>query len=177
MTFKLIEAIEVLERTPQILAHFLSGLSEGWLTCNEGEGTWTVSEVIEHLIEAEKNNWIPRLEFILKEGETHSFPAFDRFSHLNIKGERTIEGNLLAFKTRRAQSLIQLKELVNHESQLELTGFHPAFGQVKVRELLSSWVVHDMTHITQIVRVMSERYREDVGPWVEYLGVLNRQKK
>jgi hypothetical protein len=174
MNFNMEEAIEVLERTPRTLASFLSGLSEGWLQCNEGEGTWNASEVIEHLIEGEKTNWIPRLEFILQEGESQPFPPFDRFSHLKGKTERSIEEKLLEFKTLRAQNITKLKVLIEPELHLELTGSHPAFGQVKLRELLSAWVVHDLTHIAQIVRVMAERYRADVGPWIEYLGILKK---
>jgi hypothetical protein len=174
MNFNIEEAIEVLERTPRTLASFLSGLSEGWLQCNEGEGTWNASEVIEHLIEGEKTNWIPRLEFILQEGESQPFPPFDRFSHLKGKTERSIEEKLLEFKTLRAQNITKLKVLIEPELHLELTGSHPAFGQVKLRELLSAWVVHDLTHIAQIVRVMAERYRADVGPWIEYLGILKK---
>jgi hypothetical protein len=174
MNFNMEEAIEVLERTPRTLASFLSGLSEGWLQCNEGEGTWNASEVIEHLIEGEKTNWIPRLEFILQEGESQPFPPFDRFSHLKGKTERSIEEKLLEFKTLRAQNITKLKVLIEPELYLELTGSHPAFGQVKLRELLSAWVVHDLTHIAQIERVMAERYRADVGPWIEYLGILKK---
>jgi hypothetical protein len=174
MNFNMEEAIEVLERTPRTLASFLSGLSEGWLQCNEGEGTWNASEVIEHLIEGEKTNWIPRLEFILQEGESQPFPPFDRFSHLKGKTERSNEEKLLEFKTLRAQNITKLKVLIEPELHLELTGSHPAFGQVKLRELLSAWVVHDLTHIAQIVRVMAERYRADVGPWIEYLGILKK---
>jgi hypothetical protein len=168
------EAIEVLERTPQTLEYFLSGLSDGWLQCNEGEGTWNVFEVVGHLIEAEKNNWIPRLEFILREGESTPFPPFDRYSHLNERSDRTIEQKLLEFKTIRTLNITKLKVLIEPELHLELTGSHPAFGVVKLRELLSAWVVHDLTHIAQIVRVMSERYRADVGPWKEYLGILKK---
>ena len=84
MNFKLQEAIDILEQTPNALEAFLAGLSDGWLTCNEGQGTWNVSEVIGHLIEGEKNDWIPRLEIILMEGESRPFPEFDRFSH--VKG-------------------------------------------------------------------------------------------
>jgi hypothetical protein len=132
MNFNMKEAIEVLERTPQTLEHFLSGLSDRWLQCNEGEGTWNVSEVIEHLIEGEKNNWIPRLQFILQEGESKPFPPFDRYSHLNEKVERTIEQKLLEFKTIRAQNITKLKGLIDPDLHLELTGTHPAFGsQVK----------------------------------------------
>lgn len=176
MNLNMKEAIEVLERTPQTLEYFLSDLSEGWLQYNEGEGTWNVSEVIEHLIEGEKNNWIPRLEFILQEGESKPFPPFDRFSHLNDRVGRSMKQRFLEFKTIRAQNITKLKSLIKPELHFELTGSHPEFGVVKLRELLSTWVVHDLTHISQIVRVMAERYRADVGPWKEYLGILKRNE-
>lgn len=174
MNFNLKEAIEILEHTPQTLEKLLSCLSAGWLQCNEGEGTWNTSEVIEHLIEAEKNNWIPRLEFILQKGKEGAFPPFDRYAHLNKESASSIEEKLLEFKKVRIQNLHQLKLLVKHEKHLEVRGEHPEFGEVKVRELLSTWVAHDLTHIAQIVRVMAERYREDVGPWGEYLGILKK---
>lgn len=174
MNFNLKEAVEVLERTPQTLEFFLSGLSDVWLHCKEGEGTWDVTEVIEHLIEGEKNNWIPRLEFILQEGECKPFPSFDRYAHLINRSERSIEQAFLEFKTIRALNTAKLSERVDLEVHLERTGLHPKFGTVKLKELLSTWVVHDLTHIAQIVRVMAERYRTDVGPWKEYLGILKR---
>ena len=174
MNFNMKEAVDVLERTPQTLEYFLSGSSDRWLHCNEGEGTWNVSEVIEHLIEGEKNNWIPRLEFILKEGESKPFPPFDRYAHLNERSERSIEQKLFEFKTVRALNITKLKVLTESDMHLGLTGSHPALGVVKISELLSTWVVHDLTHIAQIVRVMAKRYSMDVGPWKEYLGVLKR---
>ena len=174
MNFTLAEAIEILERTPQSLEHLVTGLSENWLKCKEGEGTWTVSEVIDHLIEGEKTNWIPRVMFLLVEGENKSFPPFDRFSHLDEKQERSIEEKLLEFKMLRSENIAKLKTLVKSDEQLELTGLHPALGVVKLRQLISTWVVHDLSHMAQIVRVMSERYRLDVGPWIEYLGILKK---
>ncbi|WP_078549112.1 DinB family protein [Litchfieldia alkalitelluris] len=177
MNFKMKEAIEMLERTPKTLEYFVSGLSNGWLLCNEGEGTWNVSEVIEHLIEGEKNNWIPRLEMILQEGESKAFPPFNRYSHLNNdEPTNSIENSLLEFKQLRSDNILKLGTIIDPESHLELTGIHPAFGVVKVRELISTWVIHDLTHISQIVRVMAERYRTDVGPWSEYLGILKKSK-
>jgi hypothetical protein len=173
MNFNLNEAIEVLERTPQTLEFFLSGLSGGWLQCNEGEGTWNASEVIDHIIEGEKNNWIPRLECILQEGESNIFPPFDRFAHLKSE-DRPIEEKLEEFRTIRQMTLSQLKKLAEAGLDLEATGMHPEFGVVKARELISTWVVHDMTHMSQILRVMSDRYRGDVGPWAAYLGILRK---
>ncbi|MEC2075802.1 DinB family protein [Metabacillus fastidiosus] len=174
MNFNMGEAIEILERTPRTLEYFLSGLSHGWLECNEGEGTWNALEVIEHLIEGEKNNWIPRLEIILQNDENKPFPPFDRYSHLNNETERTIEQKLQEFKTVRSANITKLKALIKYDSYFELTGLHPVLGQVKARELLSTWVAHDLTHTAQIVRVMAERYRMDVGPWKEYLGILKK---
>ncbi|MCH6269195.1 MULTISPECIES: DinB family protein [Neobacillus] len=173
MNFNIEEAIEVLERTPKTLEYFLSGISNGWLQCNEGEGTWNARQVVEHLIEAEKTNWIPRLEFILEGNKDTAFPEFDRFSHLKNDSERSLKNVFRDFQEIRSMNITKLRSLVVSEVQLELTGFHPAFGRVRVRELLSTWVVHDLTHISQIVRVMAKRYRADVGPWQKYLGILN----
>ncbi|WP_332628767.1 DinB family protein [Halalkalibacter flavus] len=174
MNFNFEEVIQVLERTPQTLEHLLSGLSSEWFENNEGEGTWNVSQVIDHLIDGEKNNWIPRLEIILQEGETKPFPEFDRYSHLNEETKRTMNQKLSEFKCIRVKNIKKLKSLIKPNSHLELTGSHPAFGVVKVRELLATWAIHDLTHISQIVRVMAKRYSEDVGPWKEYLGILNK---
>ncbi|WP_042150125.1 DinB family protein [Paucisalibacillus sp. EB02] len=171
MNFNLYEAIEVLERTPKTLEYFLSRLSDDWLQCHEGEGTWNASQIVDHLIEGDKTDWIPRVEsIILTERDSH-FPPYDRFSHLQ-KPERTIEEKLEEFKVIRAESLEKLKTLIDSESNFDLTGIHPEFGEVTLKQLLSTWVVHDLTHIAQIVRVMANRYRTDVGPWVSYLGIL-----
>ncbi|MBT2756946.1 DinB family protein [Mesobacillus foraminis] len=175
MELKLSEAIELLERTPCTLESFLLGASDGWLYVNEGEGTWNVHEIVGHLIEGEKTNWIPRLEMILQEGKNAVFPPFDRFSHLKGKQEFSMEEKLHLFKSLREQNTARLRELVEPDLHFQLKGLHPEFGEVKLRELLSAWVVHDLTHISQIVRVMAERYREDVGPWEKYLGVLKKR--
>ncbi len=174
MNFTLEEAIEVLGKTPHTLETFLLDLSEGWLESFEGERTWNAVEVIDHLIDGEKTNWIPRLQMILEDGENKPFPPFDRFVHLDQKSEQSLMEKFTEFKSLREQNIKKLKELVNPEVHLELTGIHPAFGVVKVRELISTWVVHDLTHMAQIVRVMAKRYQTDVGPWKEYLGILRK---
>ena len=94
MNFNLPEAIQILERTPQSLEGLLGGLSNSWLTTNEGEGTWNVSEVIDHLIESERTNWIPRVETILSGGTQNTFPPFDRYAHLTNATENPIETKL-----------------------------------------------------------------------------------
>lgn len=172
MNFKLDEALEILERTPMTLESLLFGLSAGWLQVNEGERTWNASEVVEHLIEAEKTDWLPRVEAILVPEKDNQFPPFDRFAHLN-KADRSIDEALAEFKGLRVENLERLEALIQDDSDYKRTGIHPEFGQVTLEQLISTWVVHDLTHITQIARVMAKRYHKDVGPWVAYLGVLN----
>ncbi|GFN33908.1 DinB family protein [Paenibacillus xylaniclasticus] len=174
MNFKLNEAVELLGRTPKALEGLLLGVSDEWLYCNEGEGSWNVFEIITHLIEAERNNWIPRLEHMISDEEQRTLPPFDRFSHLLLNEHGTMDEKLLAFKSIRAQSIGRLVKLTERESVWEKTGIHPEFGEVNVSQLISTWVVHDLTHMAQIVRVLAKRYDADVGPWKEYLSILHR---
>lgn len=171
MNFKINEAIELLERTPETLSHLLTGLSQGWLTCNEGDDTWNVLEVVAHLIEGEKVNWIPRINMILTKDENYTFLPFDRFAHLSNK-EKDVKQLLLEFNRCRQESLVELRNLLNAKTDFEQSARHPEFGPVRLRELLSTWAVHDLTHISQITRIMAKRYQEDVGPWKNYLGIL-----
>ncbi|MFC4099789.1 DinB family protein [Paenibacillus xanthanilyticus] len=173
MTFELNEAVEILDRTPTMLASLLAGLSGGWLKANEGEETWNAVEVLLHLIEADRTNWIPRLEVMLQDGEAGAFPPFDRFAHLNNgQADSGADRLLVDFKVLRVRNIERLRELIASEDLLERQGTHPAFGPVKARELIATWAVHDLTHTAQIARVLAKRYRGDVGPWKAYLSIL-----
>ncbi|KKB71629.1 MULTISPECIES: DinB family protein [Bacillus] len=173
MNFQLKEAIEILERTPKTLSYMLTGLSNSWINCNEGEATWSAFDVVGHLIEGEKNNWIPRIEMILTKGETETFPPFDRFSQLQQNADKTIKELLSEFVKLRRENVETLRRLIQPHTDFEQTGVHPEFGVVKLREQISTWVAHDLTHISQIARVLAKRYQEDVGPWKAYLRILN----
>ncbi|MED1865211.1 DinB family protein [Fictibacillus nanhaiensis] len=170
MNFKQNEAIEILERTPTVLTHLLSGLSYEWLNSNEGGDSWNSVEVVAHLIECEKSNWIPRIYSILSSHENESLPHYDRFSHLGK--ETGIEELLREFLQCRQQSLYQLGTFNISSFDLNKTGLHPEFGSITLQQLLSTWAVHDLTHINQITRVLAKRYDLDVGPWKTFLSIL-----
>jgi hypothetical protein len=174
MVFNMNEAIEILERTPGTLEALLAGLTEGWVSSNEGEGTWNPSEVIGHLVDGEKYNWIPRLKIMLAETDDKIFPAFDRFSHLKDYAHLSIEEKLSEFSSLRKESIKKLKELIVDDKQFVLTGVHPEYGEVEARQLIATWAVHDLTHLSQITRVLAKRYTKEVGPWKSYLGILNK---
>ncbi|MCY8267076.1 DinB family protein [Bacillus haynesii] len=172
MNFQLEEAVEILERTPQTLSQLLTGLSSEWINRNEGENTWSAFDVVGHLIEGEKNNWLPRIKMILTKGATEPFPPFDRFSQLNQNDGKTMEQLLNEFADIRRANLEILRQIINPKTNFEQTGVHPEFGIVKLREQISTWVAHDLTHISQIARVLAKRYQNDVGPWRTYLRIL-----
>ena len=166
------ECIAVLERTPATLDALLRGLPAQWTKADEGPGTWSPHVVVAHLIHTEKTNWMPRLETILEHGASRPFPPFDRDGQLQDPAAGPLPDLLDDLRERRAASLIRLRALELDEKALALPGTHPALGDVTLRQLLAAWTGHDLTHLAQIVRVMAKRYREEVGPWRQYLPVM-----
>ncbi len=154
MEFQLQQSIEILERTPGTLMSLLDGLSEPWLHSHEGPETFSPFDVVGHLIHGEETDWIPRTRIILEHGESRPFTPFDRFAfYEKSKGKKL--GDLLAtFQTLREQNIEVLKGLNLTPEQLDLKGTHPELGQVTLRQLLATWVTHDLGHLCQIVRVM-----------------------
>ena len=173
MEFKIDDALPILERTPQVVSLLLRNLPAGWIYQNEGGETWTAYDVIGHYIHGEKTDWIPRMQIILGDGDKHFVP-FDRFAQFRDSKGKTLEQLLDEFASLRKQNIQQLKSIELTGQVLNRKGIHPQFGEVTFKELLSSWVVHDLTHINQITRVMAKQYTEAVGPWKAYMSILNK---
>jgi DinB family protein len=169
------EQVALLERTPAALAGLLRGLPEGWVTVNEGPGTFSPADVLGHLIQGEAHDWVPRMERILEHGEALAFEPFQRFSFRERCAGLDMGELLDEFKQARALSLERLGGLNLREQDLSRTGRHPEFGPVTLGQLLHTWVAHDLSHLGQIARVMARRYTNEVGPWTAYLPILGRQ--
>ena len=167
------EITAILASTPDTVRALLAGLPEPWLDTRESEGTFSPRDVLGHLIHGEMTDWIPRLKRILESGESRAFDPFDRHGYRPAPGA-SIKHLLDEFATLRAANLATLKGLDLTPERLSLKGTHPVFGLVTLGQLLATWMVHDLNHVDQIVRVMSKRYDQTVGPWKEYLGILNR---
>ena len=172
MDFELDKAIEILERTPKVLSEMLSGLSEEWTSQNEGENTWSVFDVVGHLIHGEHTDWIPRTKLILSNKEAKTFIPFERFAQFQDSKGKTLTELLSTFKLLRHQNIISLKSFSISDTDLSKTGIHPEFGTVTLKQLLATWVAHDLGHIAQISRVMAKQYKEEAGPWTQYLKIL-----
>lgn len=173
MEFELGKAKEVLQRTPGTLKALLSHLPNDWVLANEGPDTFSPYDVIGHLIEGEENDWIPRARIILEQGEARPFDKFDRFAMYQKSRGKSLSELLAQFEQLRSESLRQLDEMNLTPELLQKRGSHPALGVVTLSQLLSAWVVHDLGHIRQIVRVMAKQYREAIGPWTAYLSIVD----
>jgi DinB superfamily len=173
MTYNIQKSIEILERTPAALTAMLSGLSEEWIMVNEGLETFSPYDVIGHLLNGEKTDWPVRARIILEYGKTRTFDLWDRFAQYEQSKGKTLQQLLEEFTILRNENINWLKSLNLTEADLDKKGMHPALGEVSLRNLLATWVVHDLTHTAQVARVMAKQYATETGPWQEYFRILS----
>jgi hypothetical protein len=164
--------ISLLVRTPGALSALLRDLPETWTLRNEGEGTWSAFDVVGHLIHADRTDWMPRVRTMLKFGDSQAFAPFDRWGHVRESQGKSLGQLLDEFANVRAEKLEELRALNLRPEDLERRGRHPALGVVTLSELLATWAAHDLNHLHQMSRVMAHQYRQAVGPFGAYLGVL-----
>jgi hypothetical protein len=172
MDHNLEHSISLLTRTPGALNGLLRDLPGFWTSRNEGDGTWSVFDIVGHLIHGERTDWIPRAEIILQFGEERPFDRFDRFAQQRDSAGKSLPQLLDEFARLRADNLKRLRSLDLRPERLALRGKHPALGVVTLSQLLATWAAHDLTHLHQISRVMAYQYRDAVGPWTQFLGVM-----
>jgi hypothetical protein len=173
MDYQLSDGVAVLERTPAALRALLQGLPERWTSPNEGPDTWSPFDIMGHLIHGERTDWIPRARIILAR-EDRPFDRFDRFAQFRESEGKTLAQLLDEFEAARRENLATLRGWNLGDRELALEGKHPELGVVSLRQLLATWTAHDLNHIHQMTRVMAKQYREAVGPWRQYLAVMDR---
>jgi len=172
MKFQLEQAVEVLSQTPATVKSLLGNLSENWTSESENADDWSPFDIVGHFIHGEETDWIPRAEIILARGENTTFVPFDRFAQFESSKDKTLDELLETFAELRKENLEKLQKMRLTPEHLKLKGIHPELGEVNLEQLLSTWVVHDLTHIRQIAIVLAKKYSENVGVWREYLSIL-----
>ena len=174
MDFDLTAGVAILERTPHTLRAMLAGLPSAWTDATEGPETWSPYVIVGHLIHGERTDWMARARIILEQGPERRFTPYDRFAQFRESQGKSLADLLDEFARLRAESLATLAGWRLTDAQLALEGEHPEFGAVTLRQLLATWVAHDLGHIAQIARVMAKQYREAIGPWRAYLPIVDR---
>lgn len=172
MKFTLSKSLEIIEKTPNILSAMLSGLSEEWINGNEGENTWTAKEVVAHLIFCENTDWMPRVRIMLSDNANKTLERIDMTAHFEIAKSNSLETLLNEFKTLRENSIAELKNFNLQNADYTKSAFHPKIFEVNLQQLIATWVTHDLSHITQIARVLAKQYKNEVGAFAAYLKIL-----
>jgi hypothetical protein len=173
MQHNLNATLALLSRTPAVLDALLRNLPDEWTLTNEGENTWNPFDIVGHLIHGERTDWMPRVRRILEHGETIAFDKFDRLGQVRESQGKSLAQLLDEFARLRNENLKALRALNLRDEDFARRGLHPALGAVTLSELLATWAAHDLTHLHQVSRVMAYQYREAVGPWTAYLGVMH----
>jgi hypothetical protein len=173
-SFDLQSGTAILERTPRVMRTLLAGLGPEWTDAHEGPDTWSPYVVMGHLIHGERTDWIPRAQIILAQGPDRMFATYDRFAQFEESKGKVLAQLIVEFEQLRKSNLKTLEKWQLTDVMLDLTGEHPKFGTVTLRQLLATWVAHDLGHIAQVVRVMAKQYKGAIGPWTEFLSIMHR---
>jgi len=186
MNFDILRSIEALSATPPALRALLGNLSDDWVKPETGSeksriqhpeskiqsAAWQPYDIVGHLIHGEQTDWIARARIILDQADDPTFVPFDRFAQFENSHGKPLAQLLEEFEKLRTENIDILRAWKRTDEQLELEGNHPELGRVTLRQLLATWVVHDLNHVRQIATAMAMRYETEVGPWKEYLTIL-----
>lgn len=173
MKYSLERSYEILDRTPAVLQSLLAGLSDDWIMSNEGPETFSPYDVVGHLIHGEKTDWTTRMKMILEFGNTKTFERWNRVAMYEESKGKSIQQLLDEFAVIRKKNMDWFRSLHLTEADFDRKGMHPVLGEVTLRNLLATWVAHDLTHIAQVTRVMAKQYKEEMGPWPEFFRILS----
>jgi len=158
--------------TPVTLSHLVAELPDEAFVFREAPGCWTLTEILCHLNEGEREIWIPRVRVILSDAPERRFTPFDREAGAKRYAGWTVPVLLDEFARLRRESLDALDALGIRPEQLSRTAQHPQLGIVTLEQLLSTWLTHDHGHLAQIARVLTRWSGQRVGPWREFFSLL-----
>jgi uncharacterized damage-inducible protein DinB len=168
------DMLDLLAITPGILNDWVGKLPSHWVMQNEGGESWSAYDIVGHLIHGERTDWMARLDIILSDKAEKRFVPFDRFAQFHNSKGKSVHDLLGEFEELRKSNLSRLENIEMMDADLDREAIHPELGTVTLRQLLSTWVVHDQSHLGQIARVLAKQWKHEVGPWKEYIPILNR---
>jgi hypothetical protein len=132
-----------LRATPTLLRAMASDCSAEQAETPPAPGEWSLAEVVRHLVEGERDTFLPRLRRMVSEER----PVFD--SGRPAGGDRLHVGaRLAAFEAARAQSVDILAGL--DAGGWRRAGVSPSRGPLTIEEYARTMAAHDTEHLQQI---------------------------
>ncbi len=182
--------IHICQRSPGVFRALVGGVDAAWtehdygpmpLSTPEakanpdsvgGARTWSVREIMAHMLFNERTDWMPRIRWVLEHGEAKPFERFDMVGHKPLLARHALAEMLDLFERERAESLRDLAAMNLTDADVARRATHPALGPVELRHLLGAWIVHDLNHIAQMCKAMAYQAKQDAGPWEAYMSIL-----
>ena len=146
-----------------------SGLSADEARVKPDADSWSVLEVVCHLLDEEREDFRPRLDIALHRPDERWAPI-DPVGWVTERRylEQDLASRLKLFKEERADSLAWLKSLKSPDWDAE---YKAPFGPILAGNLLTSWVAHDNLHLRQLVELQRNRIVAAAEPYgVRYAG-------
>ncbi len=170
-SFTLRKCLEILERTPTVLKTLLADLSGDW-TASTSDHEVGIHQIMHYLILNEEDTWLPNIKTILDGHRPSLLGLYEKLMPPEEVPDKAINSLLKEFKFLRELNLAEIRRLQIQLSNLNVTEDFSIWGKLSVKELMASWMVHDLSHIAKISRIMANRYETEVGKWSQHLDIL-----
>ena len=161
---------ERFEHNARIFEHLVSDVSDDQARWKPAARKWSILEVVNHLADEEVLDFRTRLDLVLhKPGEPWAAIDPERWVVERRYNERELGESLARFLAEREDSIAWLAAL--DEPNWHNTYRHPALGELRAGDVLTSWLAHDLLHIRQITRLHYQYLAESLpGYGTAYAG-------
>ncbi|NWJ46813.1 MAG: DinB family protein [Chloroflexi bacterium] len=141
--------ITQLEQTTSALVKLVSGLEDNALDFKPETDSWSIREILAHLVDDEMYVMRLRLVRIVREDLPNLVPHDEKkwYLHRNTSRDK-LEELLEDFSIQRRASLGIIQMM--RESDWIREGIQPEYGQFSAEKWLEKWAGHDVVHLKQI---------------------------
>jgi len=153
----------------QAILHLAEGLSLDQARWKPDEKSWSVLEVMSHLVDEEVLDFRRHLDHLLHT-PGDPWPEIDPQGWVTAKhyNERQLDATLAAFAAEREKSIAWLHSL--NEPDLDSAATMP-WGSLSAGDMLASWLAHDLLHLRQLIELRYALTQNGSAPYsVEYAG-------
>ena len=163
------EIIHQLEANRLVFQSLLSGRNEDEYTFKPDNESWSILEILCHLIDEEREDFKTRIRNTL-DTPLKQPPAIDPPGWVESRNyaQQVYIERLEAFLTERRQSVKWLKSLDTPAWKNKYK--HPEAGEMTAFSLLANWLAHDYHHIRQINRRLYEYLKKKSNVSLMYAG-------